>query len=53
MTPLMVLLHIRSSRRGESYVSQVGMTAEEARAVAAGLLRMAERVDSETPKTVQ
>jgi hypothetical protein len=53
MTPLMVLLHVRSSRRGESFVSQVGMTPEEARAVAAALVRMADRVEAEAPRTVQ
>lgn len=52
MTPLMVLLHLRSTRRREDFVSQVGMTAEEARAVAAALVRMAERLEAESSKTM-
>jgi hypothetical protein len=53
MTPLMVLLHLQSERRGESQTAQLGMTPEEARAVAAALCRMAEKVEKETPRTVQ
>jgi hypothetical protein len=53
MTPLMVLLHLRSSRRGEGFVSQIGMAADEARAMAAALVRMADRVEAEAPRTIQ
>lgn len=46
MSPLTVLLHLRFVRRGEESVAQIGMTAGEARELAAGLLRMADRVDA-------
>lgn len=46
MSPLTVLLHLRFIRRGTEGVAQVGMTAGEARDLAAGLLRMAERLDA-------
>ena len=53
MSPLLVLLHIRSVRRGAEQVAQVGLTAEEAGAMAASLLRMAEKVEATAPTTVQ
>jgi hypothetical protein len=53
MTPLMVLLHLQSERRGESQRTQLGMTPEEARAIAAALCRMAEKIEEEAPRTLQ
>lgn len=49
MSPLAVLLHLRFIRGGEAGAAQVGMTAEEARALAASLLRMTDKLD-EVPR---
>ena len=53
MTPLMVLLHLQSERRGDAQTAQLGMTPEEARAIAAALCRMADKIEEQAPRTVQ